>query len=96
MTTTRVVLQRLTLEDARAPATDFTPQDSGNPECAWGYKDGEGGAIRMRDGRLHVIDCIFRNNHAAPTGPDTGGGAIYALGALEVIRWAARSWGTRA
>ncbi|MBK8410863.1 MAG: hypothetical protein IPL19_23240 [Sandaracinaceae bacterium] len=85
VTTTRVVLQRLTLEDARAPATDFTPQDSGNPECAWGYKDGEGGAIRMRDGRLHVIDCIFRNNHAAPTGPDTGGGAIYALGALEVI-----------
>lgn len=85
VTTTRVVLQRLTLADARAPATDFTPQDSGNPECAWGYKDGEGGAIRMRDGRLHVIDCVFRNNHAAPTGPDTGGGAIYALGALEVI-----------
>lgn len=82
---TRVVLQRLTLANAEAPATDFTAQDDDHPECAWGYKDGEGGAIRMRDGRLHVIDCVFRNNHAAPTGPDTGGGAIYALGALEVI-----------
>ena len=39
----------------------------------------------MRDGRLHVIDCVFRNNHAADVGPDTGGGAIYAIGALEVI-----------
>lgn len=83
--TTRVVLQRLTLANAAAPATDFTPQDTDNPRCAWGYKDGEGGAIRMRDGRLHVIDCVFQENHAAATGPDTGGGAIYALGALEVI-----------
>ncbi len=85
VTTTRVVLQRLTLQNAEAPAADFTPQDSSNPECAWGYKDGEGGAIRIRDGILHIIDCVFRNNHAATPGPDTGGGAIYALGALEVV-----------
>jgi len=85
VTTTRVVLQRLTLQSAEAPAADFTPQDPGNEECAWGYKDGEGGAIRIRDGRLHIIDTVFRNNAGAPTGPDTGGGAIYALGALEVI-----------
>ncbi|MCB9593102.1 MAG: hypothetical protein H6719_10250 [Sandaracinaceae bacterium] len=83
--TTRVVLQRLTLQNAEAPASDFTPQDAGNPMCAWGYKDGEGGAMRIRDGRLHVIDCVFRNNAGASPGPDTGGGAIYALGALEVI-----------
>lgn len=84
-TSTRVVLQRLTLQNAEAPAADFTPQDPAQPECAWGYKDGEGGAIRMRDGILHVIDCVFRNNHAATPGPDTGGGAIFALGALEVV-----------
>ncbi len=84
-TTTRVVLQRLVLQNAHAPATDFTPQDPANPRCAWGYRDGEGGAIRIRDGRLHVIDCVLRNNLAATPGPDTGGGAIYALGALEVI-----------
>lgn len=85
VTETRVVLQGLTMQNAEAPATDFTPQDAGNPQCAWGYKDGEGGAIRIRDGVLHIIDCVFRNNRAAPTGPDTGGGAIYALGALEVV-----------
>lgn len=84
-TSTRVVLQRLTLANAQAPATDFTPQNPSNERCAWGYKDGEGGAVRVRDLRLHVIDCVFRDNRAAPTGPDTGGGAIYALGALEVI-----------
>ncbi len=85
VTTTRVLLQRLTLQNAEAPAADFTPQNTSMPECAWGYKDGEGGAIRMRDGILHIIDCVFRNNHAATPGPDTGGGAIYALGALEVV-----------
>lgn len=85
VTTTRVVVQRLTLQNAEAPTSDYTPPNPDNAQCAWGYKDGEGGAVRMRDGRLHVIDCVFRNNHAAPTGPDTGGGAIYAAGALEVI-----------
>jgi hypothetical protein len=34
----------------------------------------------MRDGNLTVIDSIFTDNHAAPLGPDTGGGAIYILG----------------
>lgn len=85
VTRTRVVLQRLTLQNAAAPATDFTPPNPGNPMCAWGYKDGAGGAIRIRDGRLHVVECAFRANAAASPGPDTGGGAIYALGALEVI-----------
>jgi hypothetical protein len=84
-TETLVVLQRLTLQNAEAPAEDFTPEDPANPDCAWGYKDGEGGAIFVRDGRLHVIDCAFVGNRAAPTGPDTGGGALYALGALEVV-----------
>jgi hypothetical protein len=84
-TETLVVLQRLTLRNAAAPTGDFTPQSPSNPDCAWGYKDGEGGAIRVRDGRLHVIDSTFVGNRAAPTGPDTGGGAIYAVGALEVV-----------
>ncbi|TVR01046.1 MAG: hypothetical protein EA398_10690 [Deltaproteobacteria bacterium] len=84
-TEARVVLQGLTLQNAHAPAEDFTPQDAANPECAWGYRDGEGGAVRVRDIRLHVIDSVFIGNRAAEIGPDTGGGAIYALGALEVI-----------
>ena len=84
-TDTLVTLQGLTLQNAEAPAEDFTEQDSDNPECAWGYKDGAGGALRMRDGRLHVIDSVFRHNRAAEFGPDTGGGAIYAVGAMEVV-----------
>ncbi len=48
--------------------------------CSQGWNDGQGGAIYMRDGYLTVIDAIFTNNHAAPVGPDTGGGAIYVLG----------------
>lgn len=82
---TVVHLQRITLANGRAPATDFTPQDPAAPECAWGYKDGRGGAIRMTDGRLHLVEVVLRDHQAAPSGPDTGGGAIYALGAREVI-----------
>lgn len=50
------------------------------PPCSQGFNDGQGGAVYMRDGNLSVIDCIFENNHAAPLGPDTGGGAIYVQG----------------
>ncbi|MCA9600664.1 MAG: hypothetical protein KC417_01495 [Myxococcales bacterium] len=49
--------------------------------CSGGYEDGQGGAIYMRDGALRVIDSLFANNHAAEIGPDTGGGAIYIMGA---------------
>ena len=82
---TTFTVQRITLQNAEAPANDFTPQNPGNPQCAYGYKDGQGGAIYVRDGVLHVIDVVFRNNKASTPGPDTGGGGIYALGSKEVI-----------
>jgi hypothetical protein len=78
-------LQRITLQNAEAPATDYTPPDPNNPRCAYGYMDGEGGAVYVRDGVLHVIDAVFRNNKAASPGPDTGGGAIFAIGSKEVV-----------
>ncbi len=81
----RVVIQRLTLINGKAPAGEFFPQDPGNPLCAWGYKEGSGGAILIRNGVLHVIDSNFYNNEAALVGPDVGGGAIYALGVPEII-----------
>jgi alkylated DNA repair protein (DNA oxidative demethylase) len=59
-------------------------QDPNAPQCAWGYGEGGGGAIEVRDARLHVIDVEFRNNAAASPGPDIAGGAIYALGSLDV------------
>ena len=43
--------QRLTLQNGRAPASDFTPQPASG-DCAWGYKDGAGGALYLRDGVL--------------------------------------------
>jgi hypothetical protein len=60
--TKKLVLQRLRLINAKASGTDFTPEDKANPDCAYGYKDGGGGVIRVRDGVLHVIDCSFENN----------------------------------
>jgi hypothetical protein len=81
--TKKLVLQRLTLQNGRASGTDYTPRDPQNPNCAYGYKDGAGGAVRVRDGVLQVIDSVFKSNRAASPGPDVGGGAVYVLGALQ-------------
>ena len=54
--TNQVVLQQLTLQNGHAQGTDYTEPDPDNPACAYGYADGAGGAIRVRDGVLHVID----------------------------------------
>jgi hypothetical protein len=83
-TNTLVLLQRLTLQNAEAPANDYTEESTSNPACAYGYADDAGGAVYMRDGRLQVIDCVFVGNRAANPGPDVGGGAIYSLGSNEL------------
>lgn len=93
-TTTRLALLRLVLRRGRATGTDFTP-DPGNG-CAWGYKDGAGGAVFVRDGVLYVEDVTFEDNHAASPGPDVGGGAIYALGSLDVRIYRSRFIGNDA
>jgi len=82
--TVRLVLQRLTLINGRAPVGEYF-EPGPDPECAYGYKDGSGGSVFIRDGVLHVIDCQFVDNQSALIGPDVGGGAIYALGSHEVI-----------
>ena len=79
-----LTLQHIALVNGRAPGTGYVPQDPNAPQCAWGYAGGAGGAIEVRDARLHVIDVEFRNNAAASPGPDVGGGAIYAAGSLDV------------
>jgi hypothetical protein len=79
-----LTLQRIALANGRAPGTGYVAQDPNAPQCAWGYAGGAGGAIEVRDARLHVIDVEFRNNAAASPGPDVGGGAIYAAGSLDV------------
>ena len=74
-----LTLQHLVLANGRASGTEQFTVHPGT-ECPTGYKDGQGGALFMRDGILHAIDVTFVNNHAAQLGPDTGGGAVYLLG----------------
>jgi len=79
-----LTLQHITLANGRAVGTKYVAPNPSNPACAYGYADGQGGAILVRDAMLNVIDVTFRNNAAATPGPDVGGGAIYAMGALGV------------
>jgi len=74
-----LTLQHLTLADGKAIGTELIPTRP--PPCSQGYDDGQGGALMMRDGVLHAIDVVFTGNQAAELGPDTGGGAVYLLGA---------------
>jgi hypothetical protein len=95
-TTTKVTLQRLVLRNGKAPPGQYFPQDTNNPTCAYGYKEGSGGALYMRDGVLNVIDCELYDNEAALEGPDVGGGAIYVQGSKGVVISGSRFRGNRA
>ncbi|MEZ4223197.1 MAG: MXAN_6577-like cysteine-rich protein [Polyangiaceae bacterium] len=94
-TTTKVRLQRLTIRNGKAPAGQYFPQNPSMPKCAYGYKEGSGGALYMRDGILEVIDCAFYDNEAALEGPDVGGGALYAVGAKGVTIVGSRFQGNK-
>jgi hypothetical protein len=78
MNNNTLTLQHLSLINGKQTPTQAIP--TAPLPCSQGWDDGEGGALYMNDGNLVVIDSIFKNNHAAPLGPDTGGGAIYLLG----------------
>jgi len=79
-----LTLQHLTLSGGKASGTRYVPPTASNASCAFGWADGGGGAIYVRDATLHVVDVAFRNNAAASPGPDVGGGAIYAVASLDV------------
>lgn len=79
-----LTLQHITLRNGGAPGGGYVAPDPANPSCAYGYATGSGAAIEVRDARLHVIDVRFQGNAAASPGPDVAGGAIYALGSLDV------------
>jgi len=66
-----LTVQRLAFANGRASGT-ATPLGTD--------LDGGGGAIFHEGGTVTAIDCTFTANHAADTGPDVGGGAIYGLG----------------
>jgi hypothetical protein len=79
----RLTLQHLALENAKTAPVEAIP--TAPAPCSQGFNDGQGGGVYMRDGNLTVIDCIFTANHAAPLGPDTGGGAIYVQGSKHGV-----------
>jgi hypothetical protein len=81
----KVVLQRMRFINGMAPVGEYFPQDPDNPLCAYGYKEGSGGVLYVRNGVVHIIYCEFENNQAALIGPDVGGGAVYVLGVPELI-----------
>ena len=83
-----LTLQHLRLMNGKATGSDTFAActQAPNDQCSTGFKDGQGGALFMRDGDLRVIDCTFTNNEAALIGPATGGGAIYVLGTAHDIQ----------
>jgi predicted outer membrane repeat protein len=83
---TNVTFQNITLNNGKATGTPIPEYPREPAQCSRGfYLDGGGAAIWIRDGIMHVINATFQNNQAATPGPDVGGGAIYAVGSLEVI-----------
>ena len=79
-TNTTVTIQNMILQNgaARGTAIPVAPAP-----CSQGTAtDGGGGAIYLRDGKLHVWNTIFKNNDGATEGPDVAGGAIYVQGSL--------------
>ena len=79
-----LTLQRITLARGKATGTRYVAPNPNNPSCAYGWADGAGGAVHVKDAKLRVIDATFRDNVAATPGPDVGGGAIHAAGSLDV------------
>ena len=75
-TSPHLTVQRLTLRGGRA---------SGTPIPLGTDVDGGGGAIFFRGGSVAAIDARFIDNKCAAEGPDVGGGAIYGIGAGELI-----------
>ncbi|MBI5068122.1 MAG: hypothetical protein HZB56_07765 [Deltaproteobacteria bacterium] len=80
LTSDRVLtLQHLVLQNGKATGTRLlAPLPA---PCSQGWVDGQGGALFMRNGILRAVDVTFAGNQAALVGPDTGGGAVYLLGA---------------
>ena len=77
-------VQRLVFAGGKDLGTGFKERD-GDKTCAWGYKQGGGGAIFVRDVNLQAIGVTFRDNHGPELGPDVAGGAIYASNSKKLV-----------
>ena len=79
-----VAVQRLKMIRGRDIGTGYQARD-GNRTCAWGYREGGGGAILTRDVNLRVWGVTFEGNRGPELGPDVAGGAIYSAGSKSMI-----------
>ncbi len=69
-----VTVQRIKLSNGRTTdVVNTTETDQG------------GAAIYTLGGNIHAIDTVFTDNHGPDSGQDVAGGAIYSVGAGEVI-----------
>lgn len=78
-----LTLQRIRLVNGQAPGSGYVERDPSRPWCAWGYKEGGGGAIEVRNARLRLIGVELSGNAGATPGPDIGG-ALYAVGSTGI------------
>lgn len=85
-TRTSVTIQNISIVNGRSSGPPLPPLPPGAPSnCSQGTElEGGGGVIFVRDMVLHVINSRFRNNHGPVLGPDVAGGAIYAMGSVDV------------
>jgi hypothetical protein len=80
----QLAVQRLTMTRGRDPGSNYVPRN-GTSTCAWGFKDGGGGAIYTRDVNVFVWGVTFDSNRGPDIGPDVAGGAIYVFGAKRLV-----------
>ena len=93
-TGTRITLQHLTLTGGHASGSAL-PSEA--PPCSQGFDtDAGGGAVLVRDGVLHVVDCTFAGNAGATPGPDVAGGGVYVNGSKETVIMGSRFTGNTA
>lgn len=79
-----LTVQRLVMQRGHDGGTGFLPRN-GDSMCAWGYRDGGGGAIFTRNVNVHAWGVTFLDNEGPAIGPDVAGGAIYVLGSIELV-----------
>ena len=79
-----LTVQRLVMQRGHDTGTGYLPRN-GDSVCAWGYRDGGGGAIFTRNVNVHIWGVTFLDNEGPAIGPDVAGGAVYVLGSIELV-----------
>ena len=79
-----LTVQHIALVNGKSSGSAYVAPSKTNGSCAYGWSNGGGGAIYVNNATLHAIDVTFRGNSSASPGPDVAGGAIYAIGSLDV------------